>query len=153
MFRIKTTLIFLFMAIILSVTIYPVGAGTRSFTVPSDEEVTEVLSLAVEDHVTIIFTVGGLTEGTINFYMTYPNGTVKEFGRRASLDHRFVCDLKGEYVLHFSNADSSQDVLVTLNYEIQHYIFGIPQTLFLTLIIAAVCVAAVAVFILMGKRP
>lgn len=143
---------FLFLTIILLSTVCQVKAATRSFTVPSGEEVTEVLDLAVEDHVTIIFTVGGLTEGTIDFYMTFPNGTVKEFGRKASLDYRFVCDLKGEYVLHFFNKYSSQDVLVTLNYEIQHYIFGIPQMFFFTLVIAAVCVAAVAAFILM-RRP
>ncbi len=151
MFRIRIALPYLFLAIILSVTVYPVEAATRSFTVPSGEEITEILSLAVEDHVTVIFTVGGLTEGTVDFYMTFPNGTVKEFGRRASLDYRFICDLTGEYVLHFSNEYSTQGVLVTLNYEIQHYIFGIPQTLFFTLIIAAVCVAAATAFILMVK--
>jgi len=61
------------------------------------------------------------------------------------------CDEAGEYVLHFSNTDASEDKLVTLNYEIQHYIFGIPQMLFLTIIIVLVCVGAVATFILMGK--
>jgi len=145
-------LTFLFLSIMLLSTVCLVKAATRSFTVPSGEEITEILSLAVEDHVTIIFTVGGLTEGTVNFYMTFPNGTLKEFGRRASLDYRFICDLKGEYILHFSNEYSTQSVLVTLNYEIQHYIFGIPQTLFFTLIIAAVCVAAVTAFILMGRQ-
>jgi len=45
----------------------------------------------------------------------------------------------------------SEDKLVTLDYEIQHYIFGIPQMLFLTIIIVLISVAAVATFILMEK--
>ncbi len=45
----------------------------------------------------------------------------------------------------------SENKLVTSDYEIQHYIFGIPQMLFLTTIIVLVSVTAVATFILMGK--
>lgn len=53
--------------------------------------------------------------------------------------------------MHFSNSASSEDRLVSLDYEVQHYILGMPQMLFLTAVIVVVCVAAVAVFILMGK--
>jgi hypothetical protein len=62
-----------------------------------------------------------------------------------------VCTDSGDYTLHFSNIESSTDKLITLDYEVEHYIFGIPQMLFLVLIIAAVCATAIAVFILMGK--
>jgi hypothetical protein len=151
-FRLNTLLTILFLAIMLSLTIHPVKAATRSFTVKGGEEVTETLSLAAEDHVTIILTVGGLVGDTINFYITCPNGTVKDFGKVATLDYRFICDLGGEYVLHFSNIDSAQDRVVTLNHEVQHYIFGIPQMLFFVMIVAAICVAMAAAFVLMGKR-
>ena len=76
---------------------------------------------------------------------------IAEYIKVGNVDHRFVCDEAGEYVLHFSNTDTSEDKLITLNYEIQHYIFGIPQMLFLTIIIVLVCMGAVATFILMGK--
>ena len=68
-----------------------------------------------------------------------------------TVSYPFVCDEAGEYLLHFSDTDTSENRLVTLDYEIQHYIFGIPQMLFLTLIIVLVCMGAVATFILMGK--
>ncbi len=42
---------------------------------------------------------------------------------------------------------------MTLDYEIDHYIFGIPQMLFMTIIIAVVCVVGVAVFIMLSKKP
>jgi len=122
-----------------------------SFTVHGGEEVTKSINLAVDDRVLISFTVLGQSDSTLYFYITYPNGTEKEFGKIGDFHHRFVCDAEGKCVLRFSNTDSSEDKLVTLNYEVEHYIFGIPQMLFLTIIIAVICVAAVATFVLMGK--
>jgi hypothetical protein len=82
--------------------------------------------------------------------MVYPNGTAKDFGMEGDFHYSFVCDAEGEYFLLFLNP-SSGEKLVALDYEIDHYIFGIPQMLFLAIIIAVICVAAVAVFIFMGK--
>jgi hypothetical protein len=126
-------------------------ATSMDFTVQGGQEEVKSISLAVEDHVLIRFSVVGLSDSSLNFSMTYPNGTVKDFGKVGYFYYPFVCDAEGEYVLHFSNINSTVDKLVTLDYEVEHYIFGIPQMLFLTIIIVIVCVAAVAVFILMGK--
>jgi hypothetical protein len=124
-------------------------ATAMDFTVHGGEEVTQSLSLAVEDHVLITFTVVGASE-SIHFYMTYPNGSERDFGEVGDLNYSFVCNAGGGYVLHFSNVGSS-DELVTLDYEIDQYIFGIPQTLFLVIIIVIICVIAAAVFIIMGN--
>lgn len=126
-------------------------AATVSFTVHGGEEVTKTLKLAVEDHVLIKFTVVGPPDNSLHFRLAYPNGTVKDFGKQGDFRYSFVCDLEGEYLLQFSNIDSSGDKLVTLNCEVEHYIFGIPQMLFLTIVIVLVCVAAVAAFVFMGK--
>ena len=126
-------------------------ATTVNFSVDGGEEVTKNIGLAVEDHILIKFTVVGISDKTLYFYMSYPNGTVNEFGNVGSFHYSFVCDVEGEYVLHFSNLNSTETKHVTLDYEVQHYIFGIPQMLFLTIIIVVICVAAVAAFILMGK--
>ncbi|NWG10756.1 hypothetical protein HXY33_03260 [Candidatus Bathyarchaeota archaeon] len=126
-------------------------ATAMSFTVHSGEELTKTLNLAIDDHVLIRLTVVGLSEHTLYFSMTYPNGTRRDFGKTGTFQYSFVCNLEGEYVLHFSNTGSSEDKLVTLDYEVEHYIFGMPQMLFLTIIIVLVCMAAVAAFIFMGK--
>jgi hypothetical protein len=127
-------------------------ATTTNFTVQGGGEQTRPISLAVEDHVLIKFSVVGSSDSTLHFSMTYPNGTSKDFDTVGGyFYYSFVCDAEGQYVLHFSNAGSNVDKLVTLDYEVEHYIFGIPQMLFLAMIIAVVCVAAVAAFILMGK--
>jgi len=128
-------------------------ATVGSFTVKAGEEVTRPLSLAVEDRVAIKFAiVGGQGGSTLDFRITCPNGTDKAiYIDVGNLDYRFVCDAEGNYTMHFSNAGSFEDMFVSLDYEVQHYIFGMPQMLFLTMIVVVVCVAAVAVFILMGK--
>jgi len=144
---------FLFVTLAFLFTVQPVSAAVTSFNVPVGEEVTKTMNLAVEDHVSIrLTTVNQENNGILDFKLTYPNGAVKvDYGNVGNVNYAFVCDVEGEYLLHFANVGSSEDVLVSLNYEIEHYIWGMPQTLFLTMIIAAVCVLAVVVFALMGK--
>jgi len=128
------------------------SATAASFNVPAGTATTRNLSLAAEDRIVIRFTVtGSQSDSTIAFSIDYPNGTARAFGKLGILTHSFVCDKGGTCVLHFSNAGSSTDKLVTLDYEVQHYIFGMPQMLFLAMIVAVICVAMVAVFILMGR--
>ena len=145
--------IFLIVLTALSSSIRFGQATVGSFTVKAGDEITRPLSLAVEDRVAIKFAiVGGQGGSTLDFRITCPNGTDKAvYIDVGNLDYRFVCDVEGEYTMHFSNAGSFEDMLVSLDYEVQHYIFGMPQMLFLTIIVVVVCVAAVAVFILMGK--
>jgi hypothetical protein len=141
-----------FAALVFVILTQTADASSTNFTVDVEQEVTRTLSLAVEDRVFIHFSVvGGQFENTLNFYITYPNGTVKNYGAIGSLTCRFVCDKDGECVLHFSNADFSESKLVSMDCEVQHYVFGIPQMLFLTMVIVVFCVGAVAVFILRGK--
>jgi hypothetical protein len=147
----KLLIPFLFIAIAFSILVQLAEATSMTITVHGGEEEAKMISLAVEDRVLIRFVVVGQSDSSVHFYITYPNGTEKDFGKVGDFHYSFVCDAEGEHVLHFSNTDSTEDKLVTLNYEIEHYIFGIPQMLFLVIIIVVVCVAAVAVFILMGK--
>ena len=148
----KLLIPFLFIAIVFSILVQLAEATSMTFTVHGGEEETKMISLAVEDRVLIRFVVVGQSDSSVHFYMTYPNGTEKDFGKIGDFPpYSFVCDAEGEHILHFSNTNSTEDKFVTLNYEIEHYIFGIPQMLFLVIIIVVVCVAAVAVFIFMGK--
>ena len=127
-------------------------ATSMNITVPAGQEATRTINLAVDDRVLIRFTVIGQTTNTIDFSITYPNGTLlSDFGNTGDVTYNFICTKEGDYILHFVNTDSTDDKLVTLNYEVDHYIFGMPQMLFLALVVVVVCVAAVAVFILMGK--
>ena len=128
-------------------------ATTASFGVNAGDVESRTLGLAAEDHVLVHFTVtGGQFEGTVGFSITCPNQTVNSFGRVGVLEYRFVCTDEGDYILHFSNEGQSENKFITLNYEIQHYILGFPQMLFLAMVVVVFCVGAVAVFILSGKQ-
>jgi len=41
---------------------------------------------------------------------------------------------------------------VTLNYEIEHYVFGIPSMLLLALIIVLACIGGVFAFVILGRN-
>lgn len=143
----KKTIWFLLSILTLAYIVRLASATVEQFTVPNGREVTRDLELVEEDRVFINFHA----VGPIGFSIMCPNGTSKEFGSVAEIDVRFVCVNAGKYVMHFSNS-ASESRLVTLDYEVQHFVFGMPQTFFLTIIIAVICVCAVAVFVMMGKR-
>ncbi|MBS7632199.1 hypothetical protein KEJ15_01055 [Candidatus Bathyarchaeota archaeon] len=137
--------------LVISIFFCAASATTAQFVVHAGGEASRILNLAVDDHVLIDFSVIGQSVHTLRFYLACPNGTVIDFGETADFNYRFVCVDAGNYTMKFSNSDSVEDKLVTLNYEIEHYLFGLPQMLFLAVVVAVLCVAAVAVFILMGK--
>src|SRR3990170_4087663 len=126
-------------------------ATTASLTVKGGETETSPISLAVDDHVLISFTVLGDPDNTIVFSLLFPNGTVMDFGQVGVLSHRFTSNVEGNLTLRFANTDSTDNKLVTLNYEVEHYFFGMPQMLFLALFVILVCVAMVAAYILLSR--
>ena len=142
----------LFAATLIVLLISSVKATAMSFTVPAGQVEIKTLSLDVEDHVTITFTVTGQAMSGLDFYILDPQGNVqKDFSNASYVNYQFVCSEEGEYKLYFSNAGSTEDELVSLDYEVQQYIFGMPQMLFLTLIVVGICMAMVALFVFMGK--
>ncbi|HVP93124.1 MAG TPA: emp24/gp25L/p24 family protein [Acidobacteriota bacterium] len=152
---IKRHLAFSLLAVAIVLLLVPAARGVaQSFTVKAGQEETRILSLVVEDHVQIRFTVIGQTISTLDFYVTDPNGYImKTFGAIGNVNYAFVCSQKGDYTLHFSNVASAEDKLVSLDYDVTPYIYGIPQTLFLVLVIVGICMVMVTVFILTSKHP
>jgi hypothetical protein len=145
-----------FIFIILALTFIFIGlshATTTGFTLKGGEELTHPINLIVEDRVLIQFKVIGETSNTLSFSISFPNGTVKEFGESGDFSYSFICDAEGEYTLNFTNNDQTENKLVTLNYEIDHYIFGMPQMLFMVIVIAVISVVGVAVFVGLSKKP
>ncbi|MBM4400925.1 MAG: hypothetical protein FJ045_03135 [Crenarchaeota archaeon] len=147
--------------IILALLVVLMGLGQAmiaNLVVKGGEEVTHPISLVAEDRVLIQFSVAvisavGEPSNTVHFSIVFPNGTVRDFGEVGKTSFSFVCDVEGEYTLHFVNNDAMVDKSVTLNYEIDHYIFGIPQMLFMALIIVLACVGGVFAFVILGRKP
>jgi len=148
----NTILPLILFLLVASLATCSVNATTESITVPPRSEVTRSLKLQTDDRVTIGFSVVGQTVNAINFSVTDPNGDIivryKTVGQRSFSLHATT---PGVYTLHFGNSDSSEEKMVTLNYDIQHYIFGLPQTLFYVFVIGVVSVIGIAFFVLLGK--
>ena len=131
----------------------PLWATTLSITVPAGEEVDQIMDLKVDDHVRVQFNVLGADNSYISFSLVYPNSTELNFGEGVSFSYNFICESKGEYKMLFINNDLAENKLVTLNYEIESYMFGMPQTQFLIIFIAVVCVMMVAFYSLLSPHP
>ena len=127
-------------------------AMTTTLTVKGGEEVTYPITLAVEDRVLIQFTAVGGSVSVLQFSIIFPNATEIDFWEVGQASYSFICDAEGEYNLHFVNNDQNIEKHVYLNYEIDHYVFGIPQMLFMALIIVLACVGGVFAFVILGKK-
>ena len=149
-----------YVLIILALLAVLTGLGQAipaSLTVKGGEEVTYPINLVAEDRVLIqfsavTFSTVGEASNTVHFSLVFPNETERDFGEVGQTSYSFVCDVEGEYILHFVNNDAAVDKLVTLNYEIDHYVFGMPQMLFMALIIVLACVGGVFAFVILGRQ-
>jgi hypothetical protein len=123
-----------------------------NFRLQGGEEVTHSINLVAEDRVLIQIKLVGGNVSAIQFSIYFPNATVRDFGASGDFSYSFICDVEGEYVLHFVNTDHAENQ-VFLDYEVQHYIFGIPQMLFMVILIAIISVVGVAIFIGLSPKP
>jgi hypothetical protein len=126
-------------------------AKTESITVEPGKELTRAINLAAGDRISITFIVLGPAPSTLHFSMILPNGTTSDHGEINQFALDFFTSAEGECQLHFDNSNSSNPQLVTLNYDVEHFIFGIPQMLFLLLAIAVLLLFVAAGYIIMGK--
>jgi hypothetical protein len=131
----------------------PLWATTLSITVPAGEQVNQIIDLKVDDHVRIQFNVLGEDNSYISFSLVYPNSTEVNFSDVGVFSYNFISDTKGECKLFFVNNDLAENKLVTLNYEVESYLFGMPQTQFLLIFIAVICVMMIAFYSLLSPHP
>ena len=83
--------------------------------------------------------------------MVLPNGTTSDQGEISQFTFGFFTEVTGECQLHFDNGNSSDTKLVTLNYGVEHYVFGIPQMFFLPIAITLLLLCVAVGYIVMGK--
>lgn len=147
-------LIYVFITLV-SITFFvaPLWATTLSFNVLAGEQVDQIIDLKVDDHVRIQFNVLGGDKSYISFYLVYPNSTEVNFSEVGVFSNNFISDTKGECKLVFVNNDLAENKLLTLNYEVESYLFGMPQTQFLLIFIAVICVMMVAFYSVLSPHP
>jgi hypothetical protein len=142
---------FLLVSTLLITTISTAHAATESLNVKAGEDLVRKINMSAEDHLRISFTVLSDSSGSFRFWVVFPDGAKQDYGESTSYNVSFVSGVQGECELHFDNTVSSSGQLVTLNYEIEHYYFGIPEIPFLIIVIAVLLLCIVVGYMIMGK--
>ena len=71
-------------------------ATITSLIVKVGEEVTHPINLTVEDRVLIQYKVLGLNVSALQFSISFPHATVRDFGGSGDFSYSFICDVEGE---------------------------------------------------------
>ena len=128
-----------------------VHATTQSLNIESGKELVVKIDLASADRVHINFVTTG--QASINLFtsIVLPNSTVITLGVVDQYSTTFTSDTGGTCELHFDNTNSSENEFVALNYNVEHYILGMPEMIFVLVAIAVLLVFIVAGYIILGK--
>ena len=126
-------------------------ATTLSLNVQAGTDVIRTIDLSSEDHVLVKCSAIGDDSGRIDLWVIFPNGTTMDYGELGQREISFVSETSGQFVMHFDNSNSLSSQLVTLNYEVQHYYFGMSSVLFIIVAITVLLVCIVAGYVIMGK--
>jgi hypothetical protein len=150
--RINSLLLFCLLLGPFMLGINAVSAVSRTIYVDPGQKEVEGVDLKVNDRVSGRISVIGESDNNIDFYITDPNEEVILQKERVSVkDFRFTASKEGTYTLHFDNSFSADRKTVTFNYDIRHYIFGIPQEDFLVFLIMIVAVIGLVLFVAMSR--
>jgi len=137
--------------LLITMIVATVQAATESLNIQAGEDSVLKISMSTEDHIQITFSVLSPSSSVFRFWIVFPNGTSRDYGESTSYNINFASEVQGECELHFDNTNSTSTQLVTLNYEIEHYYFGIPEISFLIIVIGVLLLCVVAGYIIMGK--
>jgi len=148
-------MVFLVWIILFAVTLVGAVADNASFTVQPNQKHSIKLNLRETDRVDGSFSVLSDDNTGINFYVIDPAGnTIKRYDKVTHINFWFVAQITGDYKLHFDNTFSqSYSKTIALNYNVVHFIMGMPQEQFLLIVIAVFIVIGLIAFALLSPKP
>ena len=126
-------------------------AYSRTIELQGGESKAETVNLNDEDVVSGRIIVVG---NPINFSVSDPDDRIiLNYTNIAQEDFQFTATKTGTYSFHFENLFSEEIKFVTLNYNVQHYIFGFPQEFIILFVIVGLALGAIVVFVAMSPKP
>ena len=107
------------------------------------------LNLKETDSVSGSFSVVSNDQTGINFFVIDPyNNTILQYDNVSYRDFSFIAESDGSYQMRFDNSlSSAYSKMISANYNVTHYIFGIPQEQFLFILIAIVALIGIVLFV------
>jgi hypothetical protein len=128
-----------------------VHANAGSFNLAPGNQTVCQIAVSSGDRVQVTFTAVGDDSNSLLFWIVFPNSTVTNLGNVDQYSASFRSNVGGTCELYFNNTSSSETIFVALNYEVDHYIFGIPEMIFVLVVIAVLLMAFVSAYIIMSK--
>lgn len=124
-------------------------ADNVNFVLQPQKEHVITLNLQETDSVFGSFSVVSNDITGINFHVIDPqNQTVLTFSNVKQRDFSFIANATGSYQMHFDNSVSlDYSKTVAANYNVTHYIMGLPQEQFLLIVIAIVALIGVVIYV------
>ncbi|UCH32699.1 MAG: emp24/gp25L/p24 family protein [Candidatus Bathyarchaeota archaeon] len=127
------------------------NAFSESIQVPAGETETRAVNMKEGDRISGRVTIVGQS---LNFSIYSPDGqTIINSTLSDPIDFQFVATATGVYGFYFENTFSNEANLVTLNYNVQYYIFGFPQEYIILFFIVGLALVAVVVYAAMSPKP
>jgi hypothetical protein len=139
--------------VLAGITLPAFGTNT-SFTLQPLEERTIDLNLKQTDSVSGSFSSVSDDETGVNFHVTDPyNNTILHYDDVLQRSFSFTAEVEGSFKLHFDNSlSAAYRKTVSLNYDVTHYVMGLPQEQFLMIVVVAVAVIGLMLYaVLMPK--
>ncbi len=126
-------------------------ASTENFQLLAGDKKTVKVEMSKDDRISGSVIIVG---ETIAFSVTDPeNNIVLNQTVTGPLEFQHTAEKTGTYNLHFENLLHDKDVSVTLNYNVQRYIFGFPQEFIMLFIIVGIALIGIIIFVAMSPKP
>ena len=127
------------------------NAYSATIELPGRESKTIDVNLNEGDEISGRITLVG---NAINFSISDPDSRIiLSYTLNEPIDFQFTAAKTGKYYLFLQNLFSDDIKFVTLNYNVQHYIFGFPQEYILLFAIVGFALIGVVVFIALSPKP
>jgi len=147
----KRHLAILSILLVFALTCNLASAYSGSIDVPARDRKKVEVNLNNGDHVSGRVTLIG---ESINFTVSDPDGRViLSYTVSNPVDFQFTTEKAGTYCFYFENYSSDEPKFVTLNYNVQHYIFGYPQEFIILFVIVGFALIGIIVFVAMSPKP
>jgi len=144
--------IFLFLLLTFSLlaTVCSVVADTGTYPIQPLQQQTIKLNLNNGDSVTGTIVVNG--QGMIDFWISDPQGmNVTNYSNAGQTSFSINAQTSGTFTFHMFNPSADSSISVTINYNPNYTILGMPQELFLLLVIVGIALLLVVVWALSSK--
>ena len=128
-----------------------VHAATEGFNVAAGQDFVCKIDVSSGDRVQLSFFTTGQESSDLCFSLVFPNSTVISVGDVGQYSTSFTSNVGGTCELNFDN-NSSAPVYVALNYEVDHYILGMPEMIFVLAAIVVLLMVIVAGYFIMSKH-